>query len=269
LTGALAPQPVRSPASLEALFSRDRAVHPYGLADIDEPIWSRSTWWQSRDAAVGLLDLPGSADSVVYAISARAPQQTLELLARLDGVLPDEYVVTGPVGVADHLAPLRRAAWAKPCHKMHLADPGALPPPDPGVVPLTPCDLDDVRAVLASDPDAGDFFTPHLLESGWYVGVRDGADLVAVAGVHVVSERHGVAALGNVATHAAHRRRGHARRAVATLCHRLLPVAPTIGLNVVDANAGARALYEQLGFAVVLAYEEAELRRRLPAQPVP
>jgi ribosomal protein S18 acetylase RimI-like enzyme len=36
---------------------------------------------------------------------------------------------------------------------------------------------------------------------------------------------------------------------------------PTVGLNVGTANAGAQALYEELGFVPVVTYEEAELRR--------
>ena len=43
-------------------------MHPYGLADLEEPFWSSSTWYRRGDAVVAVLDLGG--DPVVYAIAA-------------------------------------------------------------------------------------------------------------------------------------------------------------------------------------------------------
>ena len=73
---------------------------------------------------------------------------------------------------------------------------------------------------------------PELLDTGLYGGIREDGELVAVAGVHVLSERHGVAAIGNVFTHPDHRRRGLG--AALDGHHRPPAVEPvsTIGLNV-------------------------------------
>jgi ribosomal protein S18 acetylase RimI-like enzyme len=256
-----APAAETAPDALVELFEADRAVHVYGLADLEDPYWSSSTWFRRGQAAVGVLDL-GSGAPVLYAVSSRAPEATLDLLEELVPVLPDHFVITGVRGLADRLAPRYRADWSIPHVKMHLAGTARLPPADPGLEPLDRTHLDEVLALRATTPDGGAFFVPGLLDTGQYLGLReDGGDLVAVAGVHVLSPRHGVAAVGNVLTHPGHRRRGHARALMGTLCRRLVEVVPTVGLNVAVDNTGARALYEQLGFEVVADYDEAELVR--------
>jgi ribosomal protein S18 acetylase RimI-like enzyme len=146
---------------------------------------------------------------------------------------------------------------------MVLPDGDRLPPDDPRVAWLDHGAADAVVALRETGGDASAFFVPALLDTGHYAGIEAGGDgvLVAVAGVHVLSEARGVAAIGNVLTHPAHRRQGLARALTATLARRLLAKVPVVGLNVGTANTGARALYESLGFVPVVRYEEAELRR--------
>jgi GNAT superfamily N-acetyltransferase len=253
---------VHDPAALAELYGRHPEVHPYGLADLEEPYWSRSTWYRSGDAVVAVLDL-GSEEPVLYAIAAdpEGEAATLDLLEGLAPDLPDHFVVTGPLGLAERLAPSFTADWVIPHVKMHLPDVERLPPPDDRVEWLDRSAEPHVVELRSHGDDASAFFVPALLDTGWYTGIRDGDGLAAVAGVHVFSERYGVAALGNVLTHPRHRRRGLARALVATVSRRLLDAVPTVGLNVGTANTAARALYEDLGFVPVVTYEEAEIRR--------
>ncbi|HYF45747.1 MAG TPA: GNAT family N-acetyltransferase [Acidimicrobiales bacterium] len=254
---------VDDPDELAELYGRHREVHPYGLADLEEPLWGRSTWFRAGDAAVGVLDL-GAGEPVLYAVAADADGDaaTLDLLDALAPDLPDHFVITGPVGVAERLAPGFEAEWVIPHVKMHLPDARRLPPADERVAWLDRAAEARVVELRSHGEDASAFFVASLLDTGWYAGIPDDGDgLAAVAGVHVISERHGVAAIGNVLTHPAHRRRGLARALMATLGRRLLDAVPTVGLNVGTANTGARRLYEDLGFVPLVTYEEAELRR--------
>lgn len=253
---------VRRPAELADLYARHPEVHPYGLADLEEPLWSRSTWYRSGDAAVGVLDL-GSGAPVLYAVAAdpASDRATLDLLDALAPDLPEHFVVTGPLGLAERLGPTHVADWVIPHVKLHLPDDRALPPADPRVTWLDRDAADEVVALRQTGGDASAFFIPSLLDTGHYGAVRIGQDLAAVAGVHVLSERYGVAAIGNVLTHPARRRQGLARALVATLARRLLDTVAVVGLNVGTANTGARALYHDLGFVPAVIYEEAELRR--------
>jgi ribosomal protein S18 acetylase RimI-like enzyme len=255
-------QPERDPEIVLAIYRRAVPAHTYGIADVVQ-LWDTSTWWVRGDAVVGLLDLPGSPAAVLYAVEAGDGRATLELLDALRPALPGHLVATGPDGMADVLAPDYEHRWRKAYVKLHLVDAAALPAADARARRLSVRDAASLDALFATDPvPGGRFFHLGLLEDGLYVGIEGPGGLVAVAGTHVVEPAHGVAALGNVVTHPEHRRRGLGAAVVGTLCHALLPTAPTIALNVERANAAARGLYERLGFRTVLPYEEAELVRR-------
>jgi predicted GNAT family acetyltransferase len=100
-----------------------------------------------------------------------------------------------------------------------------------------------------------------MLEPGQYLGTFAGDEIVAVAGVHVYSERYRVAALGNVSTHSRHRGRGLGTAVTAALCRRLLGRVDRIGLNVKADNAAGRRCHEKLGFEVRAPYEEVAVAR--------
>ncbi len=260
----LIPDPETTPDALVVHFGRHPGVHPYGLGDVDDTYWAGSTWWRRGHGAVGIVAVPDAGVPIVYAVAAPGDEaDTGALLVDLAaaGRLPEHVVATGPVGMVALLADHYRPVWASGYAKLRLAEPAALPPPDPAVEPLTGADVDDVLALLAAEPDHEGFFVPGLLGFGHHHGLRVDGTLVAMSGVHVLSERFGVAAVGNVATHPRHRRRGFARRVVATQCHGLLAVVPVVGLNVADDNPGARRFYEAIGFRPEVRYDEAELVR--------
>lgn len=255
------PQPTDRPADILEVFGEHAHVHPYGIADVEQ-LWERSRWWRRDRAAVGLMDLPGSDLPILYAISADPPEPTLELLADLTPQLPEAFGATGPVGLVALLTDLYEATKSGRYMKMHLAHPDLLPAPDDRVTVLDSEDLADLRDLYATDPSAGDFFHPDLLATGYYLGLRLDGALIATAGIHVIERHHAIAALGNIATHPAHRRRGLARVVVSTLCHRLRGEVEMIGLNVRQHNVAARNLYGQLGFAPSIRYEEAQFFAR-------
>ena len=254
-------QPVTDPDQILEVYRADAPVHPYGIADVVQ-LWERSRWWRRDDAVVGVMDLPGSPLPVLYAVAARDPQPTLDLLGDLEPDLPDSFMATGPRGMSDRLAPRYRPRFVKDYVKMHLADVERLPPADPQVVSLRRHDLTALEELFDLDPIAGDFFWDGLLDSELYVGRWEDGAIVAAGGIHVIEPREGVTAIGNVTTHPAHRRRGLGRQVMATLSRRLLDRVPVVGLNVQEANAAARALYERVGFTRLVGYEEAELHRQ-------
>jgi predicted GNAT family acetyltransferase len=91
---------------------------------------------------------------------------------------------------------------------------------------------------------------------GQYFGLRQDGRLVSVAGVHVYSEHYRVAALGNIVTHPAYRRRGYARQVMARLCQSVLEKVEHVGLNVKADNDAAIACYARLGFEIIAPYGE-------------
>ena len=254
------PAPADDPQTILEVYRRHPHLHPYGIADVAQ-LWDRSRWWRAGDGVVGLMDLPGSPEPVLYAIAVE-PEPALELLARLEPALPSQMMATGPPGLAERLARTFAPDFVTPYVKMHLAQPAALPDADDEVEVVAQRDLPAIEVLFEMDPLAGDFFHPGLLDTGFYLGLwRDGV-LAAVGGIHVIDEAHGVAAIGNVTTHPRWRRRGLSTRVVATLCRRLLERVPVVGLNVRQDNPAALGLYATLGFETILPYEETRLRRR-------
>lgn len=97
---------VENPEILAALFQADRETHLYGLADLEEPFWSNSTWYRDGDALVGLVSV-GEDWTTVYAMSRVAPEATLGLLSRVQDTVPAGTWVTGPVGLLVSTSELR------------------------------------------------------------------------------------------------------------------------------------------------------------------
>ncbi len=139
--------------------------------------------------------------------------------------------------------------------------PFLLPRSDPAeFCVLSQSDLDDLLAFYATSYP-GNWFDPRMLDTGQYVGLRLDGGLCAVAGVHVYSPAHRVAALGNIATRPEHRGRGLARAVTGALCRRLRERVDWIGLNVHAENGAAIACYRGLGFARITDYGEFMVNR--------
>ena len=148
-----------------------------------------------------------------------------------------------------------------------MARRGSTFPSPPGSCELRVEHFEELRAFYAHDAYTdeerhGRFFEPYMLELGSFFGVREAGRLISVAGVHVVSARAGVAAVGGIATRPDRRGRGLARAVTARLCRALRERVDLVGLNVATANASAIRCYESLGFLPVCRYEEMELVRR-------
>lgn len=242
---------------LAALFRRDKHVHIYGLADLDEPFWSASTWWRNGDAALGLVGLP-EGQTIVYAVSSADPQGTLTLAAELVDEVPPT-LITGATGIASVFAAAGRTiVWQRGYHRFHLLDRSMIPPPRADVESLSATDVDDALALYAVDPDAA-FFQPSMLDDQTFVGVRSHGALVAIAGTHVLSEHHDVAAIGAVFTHPDHRGQGLGAAVTAGAIDRIGNRVSTIGLNCTEANLPARRIYTRMGFVESFAYDECEI----------
>lgn len=249
--------PVADADELAVLFKLDPETHLYGLADLEEPFWSASSWYRRGDAAVGLVSL-GDDWVTGYAMSRVDPEGGLRLFGEVQDRLPPHTWVTGPVGMAEYLGSGIRKISPKGLHLRMILDGTDRLAPDRGVVALSRADVDAVLDLHAADPGQT-FWHPTMLAANPFVGIWDGDRLVASAGTHVASETHGVAAIGAVITRPSHRGQGLAGAVLSTLCRLLWGRYATIGLNVEVANSPAVALYDGLGFRRAFQYEEVEL----------
>jgi GNAT superfamily N-acetyltransferase len=92
-----------------------------------------------------------------------------------------------------------------------------------------------------------DFFRERTAELGEYLGICDGADLVAMAGERLAhGEYHEIS---GVCTHPRYAGRGFARRLTQALMRRHRARGVASFLHVSENNIAARRLYESMGFA--------------------
>jgi len=91
-----------------------------------------------------------------------------------------------------------------------------------------------------------DFFRERMHELGLYLGIYDGARLVAMAGERLALP--GLQEISGVCTHPDFSGRGLARRLTRALLCRHHRRGVGSFLHVSEGNAGARRLYECMGF---------------------
>jgi GNAT superfamily N-acetyltransferase len=184
------------------------------------------------------------------------------LLREIAASLPRRFYAHLSPGLASALADRFDGAPHGTHHKMVLEEPSERSAsPQESEVVLGPGDLAEVEAFYAAAYE-GNWFDPRMLETRRYVGVRVEGQLAAVAGVHVYSPRYRVAALGNIATHPRHRKKGLGEAVTRALCDRLSRDTDLIGLNVHAENRTAIDLYGRIGFRTCASYEEIDFTRR-------
>jgi ribosomal protein S18 acetylase RimI-like enzyme len=93
-----------------------------------------------------------------------------------------------------------------------------------------------------------DFFRERTADLGVYLGVYDGAKLIAMAGERLALP--GLQEISGVCTHPDFAGRGHARRLTRALLSRHRRRGVKSFLHVSEGNAAARRLYESMGFVV-------------------
>ncbi|WFE40388.1 GNAT family N-acetyltransferase [Micromonospora sp. WMMD998] len=239
---------------LAGLLGRDPVLHAYQLGDLDDFFWPFTSWFRRGEQVVLLYH--GVTPPTVLAFAAPAGRAEMAaLLAEVAPVLPARSYAHLSPGLVGALSGSFRCGPGGRHRRMALTDPGRLAGVAPAGEVLGAADLPALRRLYGrAYPD--NWFDARMVETGQYVGVRDGGELVAVAGVHVWSPVYGVAALGNVATDPRWRGRGLGAGVVAALCARLRETVSHVVLNVKADNVAAVRLYERVGFTRVADYEE-------------
>jgi ribosomal protein S18 acetylase RimI-like enzyme len=243
---------LRDPQALRAYLQRDLVGHAYQLSDLDPAFFQFTRWFGARDTESG--DLKSLV--LVYeglrlpAVLASGEAQGVDSLLR--GVQPmlkegfyyhvDEHHLDGLRAMAPQTHPEQMVRMA-----LRSDDVAALPSEEDTaeVVQLGHRDTGALLRLYRFYPDH--FFEPFQLDTGLYFGIRREGELVSVAGVHAVSERDGVAALGNIVTHPAHRGQGLSVKTTGCLLRRVFERVGLATLNVRRDNDAAIKTFERLG----------------------
>ena len=236
-------------AEIRRRLNVDRVWSIYALADLDPNLFEQCDWWINGEG----LALVFNGISIRPIFVSGPAAEVWELL----NALP---VDQGYLNLRDeHLAAAQTIFTYKKPHRMHrmIVDSYHPCPHSTTAIALGPEHLQEIQQLYSTGDGAGVAFGAFQLETGFFRGVRDNADLVAVAGVHVVSAAEGVAGVGNVFTRKDYRGRGLAQLTLSAVVTALIGVGiETIGLNVEQDNLGAIAAYERLGFRSAFKYWE-------------
>ena len=232
---------------LAALLSKDPITSAYMLGDLDMPYAEHCRWYGLNEEGLRGVILLYSGLSMPAVLTKGDPEDVEALIEATHLNLPRRFYC--------HIRSEHKRALEcyfdlyglKNMIRMGLTKKEYNPTSETdGVAPLTHRDTGDIMKLYQHYPD--NFFEPALLDTGMYFGIREEGELLSVAGLHVLSERYDVAAIGNIVTHATHRGQGHASRCIQALLDALFGKVTHVTLNVRRENTAAIACYQKFGF---------------------
>jgi ribosomal protein S18 acetylase RimI-like enzyme len=252
---------ITDPDRIRAALDRDRTWSAYAIGDLDPARLPDCSWYAPDDDADTLVLLyRGFTPPILFAIGD--PALLSRVFAMLDAPMVSLHLLPEAV---DALPPAYIATDTHPMWRMTVSAESFCPVD--AYQDVEALDLSDAEAVaelFAHAREGGEepqFYKPSMLAEGAFRGIREGNDLVAVAGAHLFSPALGVCTIGNVYTRRDRRRRGLAACVTSAVVRSALAASiSTIVLNVSQANDAARRVYEQLGFGVHCAFVEGEAR---------
>ena len=235
---------------LYQLLESGRVWCAYALADLDPAEAEHSTWLANEKAVI--LIYKGLDPPVLFFHGD--PEDLRPLVNRVPcGVYQYTMKKNCRLMLAERLqSKIERHMW-----RMAL-DPSDFPPiSNIDLKSLVSDDLPAIRRLFERSPDPPDAFHERQLAIGPFFGIREGDELLCIAGVHVLSQWAKVAAIGNVLTRPDWRGQGLATRTCAAVVKALLEQnIQTIVLNVAIDNEPAFRCYRRLGFRPYCDYYE-------------
>jgi len=228
-----------------AFLETDRLYAAYAIGDLEPMMFAQSAWAGAERAGrlrALVLHFRGLKPPALFLMG-----DTDGLRAILEDVLcPERVYLTCR---AEHL-PMPRDfyVWDEtiPMWRMVL-QPSYFRPVEGDCVRLTPAHSNQLTELYALG--GGNAFDPAQVQHGVFYGIFADGQLVAAAGTHLVSSTYGVAAVGNVFTHADYRGRGYGTVTTSTVLAELLQRGiRDVVLNVSQENESAIRIYEHLGF---------------------
>ena len=235
---------------IRTILDVDPIWSAYALADLAPQHAVFCQWHQSADGVV--LAYFGLTPPVLFAAG-----QAEDIVALMNRVPPGEYQYTLLPEHRFSLEPMLFSKSELQMWRMSYKGEGSEIAPSPDVHRLSGDDLDSMITLFADHADRPDSFHRRQLEEGPFFGAYHEGELVAVSGVHVLSESASIAAIGNVFTHPAHRGQGFGRKVNAGVIRGLRRLGiQTIVLNVAKDNNAAVHLYQDLGFQIHCGYYE-------------
>jgi ribosomal protein S18 acetylase RimI-like enzyme len=236
------------PHRIRRLLETDRPWSLYALGDLAPELFARCEWFAPSQGDSALLLLYRAFETPVL-FTLGSPDRVAPLLDEITAVRL--YLHVRP-----EILPLVRARYAvveaQWMWRMMFDASRFQAVHRPDVARLAMSDVPALERLYADGDargEAPDFFAPEMIEQGLFYGVREGSELIAAAGTHLLVPAESVAAVGNIYTRRDQRGRGWATHVTSAVTEALLGLGlRTVGLNVQQPNAAAIRVYERLGY---------------------
>lgn len=250
--------------ALYRYLSTARDLHLYALSDLDEPFWSRCTYWVRRHKGdISALVLVYQMDDLPV-LMALGESGNTELVALIEAVLPTlgtRVYAHVSYGLETPFLQHFECTYHETQLRMIQKSQPAASRIDKSILWLREKDADRLAAFYQQAyPE--NWFDPTMLSVHPFAAIERDGKLVSVAGIHTLSREFGSAALGSITTAPAAQRRGYAQATTVALCAALSQFAPHIGLNVHAQNLAAQRCYAHAGFQTVAEFSEMMLQAR-------
>jgi ribosomal protein S18 acetylase RimI-like enzyme len=226
-------------AAIAAFLETDRLYAGYAICDLEPGFYEQCDWYGVGGGPLRALALVfhGFAPPVLFLMGDSGALGRILARVRLPGEVylncrEEHLQVAGSLYAWDRLAAMWRMALK----------PDVFRPTREGCGKLGQAHSQDLAALYALG--GGPAFRPAQMERGVFYGAHADGRLVAAAGTHVVSDVHGIAAVGNVFTAPAYRKRGLGAASTSAVVADLA----SRGIRDVILNGVALKLYERLGF---------------------
>ena len=170
--------------------------HLYMIGDLDDFFWHYTQWYglQSAGKLTALALMYSGQPLPVFLVHGADLQAMQRLVTKISHLLPSRFYAHLDVGLEASL----HADYELTPHGLHYQM--ALTKPEQldtvsheNVIVITQDDLPAVQQLYRLNyPD--NWFNARMLETGQYVGVKEGDQWVSLAGIHVYSKEYEVAA---------------------------------------------------------------------------
>ena len=229
----------------------------YSIGDLDDFFWPKTLWYSIKEndeiKAIALLYI-GMSTPTLLAIYDKDFDATRELLKRLKPILPAKFYVHLGSGLIDVFGQNNIIQNFGNNYKMALKK-NPLKIEDNNIRKLKVNDIPSIEEFYkVSYPE--NWFDKRMIDTEKYLGYFNDNRLVGIAGIHVYSKEHKVAALGNIATHPDFRGQGIGYKLTSALCIDLKKSVEHLGLNVKSDNVAAISCYKKIGFEIIGNYDE-------------
>lgn len=228
------------------LLESDRVWCAYAIGDLRPDLVDHCEWLVA-DPPTALVLVYGGFDVPIVFLTGD-PHGLASLIVQVSE--PHVLVQARPEAI-DAIAFRYHVAAPRAMWRMALAPRHVVAPPRAEITALAMSDLAALRALYAGGLARGewpDFFHDEMVEQGLFRGVREGRDIVAAAGTHLVSASEAVCAVGNVYTRHDRRGLGYGSALTRAVCHAARSMEiETVVLSVGRDNPALR-MYEGVGF---------------------